>query len=798
MSVLTGHEHPEGEVDRPSKRPRCASAESGTTMSGEDESGHAHSHGAKEHIFIADSVNGTKRSSGKKTTLSCQECRRLKLKCDRNFPCGSCRKRGVSDICPNGALVSGKGTRFILANTEQLHNKINEMGDRIRDLEEALAKSHSPTDTHPLLQPTLLGVKSTVNLYRTSRASPNSSTDALTDPEHETVSAASPQSAKGGADIDATSSLSDTEMMIDEPLTDGKQIEAEILRLSHSFPMPHKDSPEPNIPLRSYIRGMLPPQAEAEYLWQQAKGNALWQYNPHSDESFYFHLIQHCYNSPIEDTCPRRLALLFMIMAVACLVDLRRPPYSAVAETYHTVARAALSEISVMEDTNVETVLALFYEIWYLLVFSDKKKAAGYAWGLMGLTAKLAQSIALHRNTPSMKLQPEEVERRRCLFWELMYLDARLSLSLGRPPSLSLAHMDCPRPVYTPDPSAPPAEGLHHFQEWKHSCYVHCLAPVLELISQPNWEYTKVLELDAKIRDFSVPTALRARNPQHRSFLMQKASLTTAIETVLLQLHRSYFTRVVSGAEGIVNRHHRYIPSCVAVFLSASRMIATVQDLYDREPELTSRILGYWSNTFSAAVALCLLVSRAPAACLVPTSLQELERARSLFNSAKEQCPRAMEITPILETLIDKAKHIYSRWTTAQNVPTVYYDEEDDDPDFDLSEEELVELMSTQGPFASAHSSLVQCQIEVIERGRCRTNFQASYRDVSSLFSTSLSPPPVHVISPVLPHTSPRAPTVSDPAALRTSAKSIGVDTMSIEMSAMNLGADSDSVMAWF
>ncbi len=119
------------------------------------------------------------------------------------------------------------------------------------------------------------------------------------------------------------------------------------------------------------------------------------RYNPHSDESFYFHLIQHCYNSPIEDTCPRRLALLFMIMAVACLVDLRRPPYSAVAETYHTVARAALSEISVMEDTNVETVLALFYEIWYLLVFSDKKKAAGYAWGLMGLTAKLAQSVCL-------------------------------------------------------------------------------------------------------------------------------------------------------------------------------------------------------------------------------------------------------------------------------------------------------------------------------------------------------------------------------------------------------------------
>jgi hypothetical protein len=30
---------------------------------------------------------------------------------------------------------------------------------------------------------------------------------------------------------------------------------------------------------------------------------------------------------------------------------------------------------------------------WYLLVFSDKKRATGYAWGLLGLTAKLAQSV---------------------------------------------------------------------------------------------------------------------------------------------------------------------------------------------------------------------------------------------------------------------------------------------------------------------------------------------------------------------------------------------------------------------
>lgn len=72
---------------------------------------------------------------------------------------------------------------------------------------------------------------------------------------------------------------------------------------------------------------------------------------------------------------------------------------------------------------------------------------------------------------------------------------------------------------------------------------------------------------------------------------------------VLLQLHRTFFTRALSGPEAFY-RSHQYAPSVVAVFLSASRMITTVQDLYHREPQLTARILWYWSNAFSAAVCI--------------------------------------------------------------------------------------------------------------------------------------------------------------------------------------------------
>jgi hypothetical protein len=88
-------------------------------------------------------------------------------------------------------------------------------------------------------------------------------------------------------------------------------------------------------------------------------------------------------------------------------------------------------------------------------------------------------------------------------------------------------------------------------------------------------------------------------------------------------------------------------------------MIAAVQELYRREPHLTSRICGYWSNAFSSAVskssfvpqtpltllqvALCLLICRAPFTCLSPAALQELERARQLFRTAKDTCARALQ-----------------------------------------------------------------------------------------------------------------------------------------------------------
>jgi hypothetical protein len=52
-----------------------------------------------------------------------------------------------------GSLVHGKGNRFILANTEELHERIERLNTRVRELENALRilQASVSRESHPLL-----------------------------------------------------------------------------------------------------------------------------------------------------------------------------------------------------------------------------------------------------------------------------------------------------------------------------------------------------------------------------------------------------------------------------------------------------------------------------------------------------------------------------------------------------------------------------------------------------------------------------------------------------------------------
>ncbi len=59
------------------------------------------------------------------------------------------------------SCYSSKCFRFVLADTNVLHSKLNEMSERIRQLEDGLQLAHSAqsSQSHPLLSENLLSIK---------------------------------------------------------------------------------------------------------------------------------------------------------------------------------------------------------------------------------------------------------------------------------------------------------------------------------------------------------------------------------------------------------------------------------------------------------------------------------------------------------------------------------------------------------------------------------------------------------------------------------------------------------------
>ncbi|KAF5330267.1 hypothetical protein D9758_014459 [Tetrapyrgos nigripes] len=602
------------------------------------------------------------REQGRK--LSCKECRRLKLK--------SCRKRGCGDICPDGALTSGRGSRFILANTEQLHQRNDLLTERVRQLEEALRSLQATcsSDPHPLLSPELLQLKITQDYYSVPQSISSVLSQSTSDGLRESVNALSLiQSEPSNLPIVGEVYI-EVFLAANSEYSSNRQLDVireeigppvvppDVLQLSATFPFPWAV----DLRIRALIRGSLPPREEAEAVCDEARGNALWQYNLDPSETFLRNLIHHCYASPIDELSPRRLALLLMVLSIGSLVDLNKPLGNLYGEAYHHLARASVCEIPLMEEPDFDTLHALFFMIWYHLIFSDNKKAVGYAWNLMGFVAKLAQGLGLHREGGRLKLIPEEHEKRRCIFWELLNLDCRMSLSLGRPPSICLSHIDIKPPTYqTQGIFVPREEILYH--EWKNSFFITCLSPILEAIIAPQApDYSVFLALDSKVRDFMVPEILDERNVNnggnHRFLVMQRALVSTGRHIALLQLHRRHFMEAMNSPD-FFDLSHQFAPSVLATYLSASSMIAAVETLFEQEEQLSGRFLCFWFNAFSASVSLSLLASRAPTCALAPCILSDLERVCCLFVRAAKILPFSAKTLPVIQKMAEKARRVF-------------------------------------------------------------------------------------------------------------------------------------------
>lgn len=626
-----------------------------------------------------------KRSNGQ---ISCAECRRLKIKCDKQIPCQSCQRRGCAALCPNGSLATGQGTRFVLAATEHLHRQIANMSGRIRQLEDALGvlQSHHSTEPHPLLRDDLRSADqkdefSSITLPADNAVGPSNPPEildgfgTLSITDHGISRFFGPT---GGSEC----LLMSDKTIIKSDSTDASSPESERDSMSPGLPPSFRMfSPAfpftpmgPTAAIQKLIESHLPSLDRAKYLVQVYFEQAGWLFHTVSEEQVMEELLPIYYSNntatpPDEPRGAYDLGLLLLVFAIGALVDLKQNATSPEAEHYHQLARASICLQPVLEKPSLTTVQALHLLGGYNAMSGSELELT---WSLVILAAHLAQTIGLHRDSAKWGLPTKVVQRRRIVFWDLFIADAWGSLNNGRPPTFSLAYIDCRLPEFPasagndgePDYAAAAAA---EFSSWAIRYAADCVAEVATrtlTAEAPN--YAVIMEIDRKVREFPFPdvppSALDMSPPPMTSPIpeaplaqsMGRLVLSHSRETLLLYIHRSFFAQAI--IDNPVNPlKSTYAPSFLAAYRSSQTILRTIQQAFHEHPSPCARFWTIWTFAFSAAIVFGTIITRGPQSPLASNAMKELDGACLLFQRAASHSKRAAQALPILTKLCEKA-----------------------------------------------------------------------------------------------------------------------------------------------
>ncbi|KAJ6573486.1 hypothetical protein DFH09DRAFT_916018 [Mycena vulgaris] len=617
--------------------------------------------------------------------LSCAECRRLKLKCDKNVPCGSCVRRGCESICPCGILSAGQGTRFILADTDQLHSKIAEMSQRIRQLEEALAilQGIVSNERHPLLAGDLLSVKFAAEAPKRSDL-PGHEQDPAIDALGTLTLGDSGEVKYFGRSAGTETllvtthrlkTIRTTRMRMRAPLK--ATLPPDIAEIGDVFP-----SGRPSTAKLQHIRSLLPSHARAIALCEGFLSHGALFFRPIKRDELLGPFLQSVYapegnaeelNGDAAAT-PHALATLFFVFALGALLDLQLPPYNTEAERFYGAGRAALGLRAVYDSPLVDTVRAIGLMATYHSL-AGKNYSRDSAWCLMSIAAKLAQSVRpgiSYRDSARWHMDPKTVQKRRSLFWDVFSADVSHSLALGRPPAIHLSYVDCEYPEDEESTLTDLGEIRPGFWRSKyHFARDIWMALAETTLTAKAPGYATVLELDRRVRELSVPDSFKpyaTRADGDEEYYSSAASLrgfyASQYRTVtMVYLHRSFFAQAMLDFPTNPLRSP-FATSFLTAYRSASVIIKATAYQFDRCAEMAMRVWFLLHHTFSAAVIAGTVVTLSPKSNLAASALLDLGLAVDLFERTATQSHRAKLASAVLSKLRERAVRAYTQYSS--------------------------------------------------------------------------------------------------------------------------------------
>ncbi|KAL5507849.1 hypothetical protein ACEPAH_5467 [Sanghuangporus vaninii] len=598
--------------------------------------------------------------------ISCAECRRQKLKCDKAVPCGTCRRKGCESICPNGTLAPVHVPRLASGDTDLRMHKLLQMSKRVRQLEDALQIAHCSVPgatTHPLLSDELLKVKNVINSPPPVKNESDASDEETIDMVGTLVNMGRGVESYLGANEFVIEHLGSAEAM---------RVRVNPAQASLACPPPATFPFMPSFltaeEIQAQIIDKLPSYERGSALIEAYLENISWLVRMVDREQLTEELMPQIYrrkrpglgsaSHETRRTHPHVLALLLAVFATGAVADLTLPPWNEEADLYYHLSWTAMGLESLFNGTNLYTIQALAVLGGYD-IFSCRRTSLENSWKIISFCLSLAASIGLHRDPTHFDLSAKQVQRRRRLLWELHSMDVWKSVGTGRPMALYPSVVDCELPEDTEATVAKDGTKLPSFWSIRYTYSKEIMAGIVDKFTSARpLKYSEILKLDQNIRGFDLnifsPANDRNEDPGHVGHLL----MLLIKDASLLLLHRNFFVRALIENPSDPTRS-RFAPSFLSTYRTASTILRTVGALVNDRPNIIARVWPFWAHALSASVMLG-SVAACGTSSLAPQAFEEFNNSIEMLGKMQIH-PLIRELMPTVLQLRDRAYEVLVR-----------------------------------------------------------------------------------------------------------------------------------------
>ncbi|KAJ7485710.1 fungal-specific transcription factor domain-containing protein [Mycena latifolia] len=500
-------------------------------------------------------------SAARKSQItSCAECRRLKLRCDRVFPCSSCIRRGCANLCPNGTLEKGK--RGFLKRLEQsLPSAHPKSGGEIEHSEVAMfvARDTAMMKRIQELEAALTGAGITIPGASQGNSAESSSQDNEGRAKRPRTSSSDPVGPSLISQMEKDPSISAPPDAMDVTLGFGTltidvenrsryigpsggaaYLNTDLWKMNPSQTLSRRNSQEVVTSSfdSSVTRGFqnsnivddsgsarvsqakaeilakmacVPPHGEAVRIASLYFKNVSFMYEIIPEDIFFNVHLPTIYPDGAGPYAPSNLhvlSLFAMVLSLGVFFDLSlsiSDVRNRAAEFYDLAVASLNISIPLKLDT-IPAVQTLHLMALYFL--STRGESGGEpAWQLLGMAMRSIQAQGCHRDGSRWGLPQRDLEERRRVFWETHMYDRLQSFTFGRPYAQSDSHHDCemPQTCDTPLPSDTDISNSTfshmrwHYHKFRFAVLLGRIVDLVFSVKHP--QYSVIMQLDREINE---------------------------------------------------------------------------------------------------------------------------------------------------------------------------------------------------------------------------------------------------------------------------------------------------------